>query len=528
MPYDEGMSDREMRKAREGARERGKKWLARCKEAFNRQKQWLDYWQGIAELFYPERADFNTQVADAEERIGGIYSIEPQLMRRNMQNRLGALVRPRGQDWFSMVVRPDELMEQHSIKTWCSKQTRTQRAIVYDPRAQFTRAMSESDGDYVAFGNSVVAHTYNHDRSGMLFKNKMLRNCAWFENDIGIVDELYEEIEERIEDFAKLFGKKVLPKDWRKALEKTTTAMQKRKIKRVVAPIRMYDGPMSVPQGMEFFSLYMVEGERDDEVIIAEGFFASFPYTVRRWQTVSNEPYGRSPCTQLALPEGRELNVLENTLGRGIEWAIDPPRTAQHGAIVGDIRIEAGGITMLDDDYDTRTGRPLEALQIGDPRYGMEYRNLKQHTIGRAFWEELMTLPDREMTAYEAGKRLEQTVRDAAPIFEPMEAENAHMMEAVFTRAMRQGAFGALLEDGTPEGMPEEIQGREIRFDFVTPLTRARKELKAEKFRAMMADVGGLLASQDPRLLEMVDHICLLYTSPSPRDQRGSRMPSSA
>ena len=27
---------------------------------------------------------------------------------------------------------------------------------------------------------------------------------------------------------------------------------------------------------------------------------------------------------------------------------------------------------------------------------------------------------------------------------------------------------------------------------------------------------------------EYVDNICLLYTSPSPRDQRGSRMPSSA
>ena len=25
-----------------------------------------------------------------------------------------------------------------------------------------------------------------------------------------------------------------------------------------------------------------------------------------------------------------------------------------------------------------------------------------------------------------------------------------------------------------------------------------------------------------------IDNICLLYTSPSPRDQRGSRMPSSA
>ena len=27
---------------------------------------------------------------------------------------------------------------------------------------------------------------------------------------------------------------------------------------------------------------------------------------------------------------------------------------------------------------------------------------------------------------------------------------------------------------------------------------------------------------------EALDYLCLLYTSPSPRDQRGSRMPSSA
>ena len=34
-----------------------------------------------------------------------------------------------------------------------------------------------------------------------------------------------------------------------------------------------------------------------------------------------------------------------------------------------------------------------------------------------------------------------------------------------------------------------------------------------------MPDLGGL---------SVLRHICLLYTSPSPRDQRGSRMPSSA
>ena len=35
-----------------------------------------------------------------------------------------------------------------------------------------------------------------------------------------------------------------------------------------------------------------------------------------------------------------------------------------------------------------------------------------------------------------------------------------------------------------------------------------------------------LSASLDDEIIEV--HTCLLYTSPSPRDQRGSRMPSSA
>ena len=45
---------------------------------------------------------------------------------------------------------------------------------------------------------------------------------------------------------------------------------------------------------------------------------------------------------------------------------------------------------------------------------------------------------------------------------------------------------------------------------------RAIETLRLEKgYRAWSSDIGP-------------DHTCLLYTSPSPRDQRGSRMPSSA
>ena len=50
-----------------------------------------------------------------------------------------------------------------------------------------------------------------------------------------------------------------------------------------------------------------------------------------------------------------------------------------------------------------------------------------------------------------------------------------------------------------------------------------------EQIVSAMSDaaVGLLIASPDKAYKEKTE-ICLLYTSPSPRDQRGSRMPSSA
>ena len=50
-------------------------------------------------------------------------------------------------------------------------------------------------------------------------------------------------------------------------------------------------------------------------------------------------------------------------------------------------------------------------------------------------------------------------------------------------------------------------------------------------FRAAMAqpDTYEIVGVNDPFIdLDYMVYICLLYTSPSPRDQRGSRMPSSA
>ena len=71
------------------------------------------------------------------------------------------------------------------------------------------------------------------------------------------------------------------------------------------------------------------------------------------------------------------------------------------------------------------------------------------------------------------------------------------------------------------EGEPPAKKGRldepgKNRHPLISKLTKALQ---------LTEHVGPAI---DGDLASLVDKICLLYTSPSPRDQRGSRMPSSA
>ena len=71
------------------------------------------------------------------------------------------------------------------------------------------------------------------------------------------------------------------------------------------------------------------------------------------------------------------------------------------------------------------------------------------------------------------------------------------------------------------------ISGKVIDVDFREELIWAKVELfkKGVLIRSDSTDIdGNYKMNVDPGIYD----ICLLYTSPSPRDQRGSRMPSSA
>lgn len=477
--------------------------LRRSRTAFSRHEGMNRLNQAIAEYFYPERADFTSNSTPGDERYYDIFDEEPMLLRRNLANQIGALIRPRGREWFKCKAYPAHLNKTDPVRIWCEQTTKITREVIYSSNSNFSQAMTESDNDYVAFGVAIVTHTYNHDRSGLIFNCLHPRDCAWFKNVDGVVDEFYEKLKHSLQQLDEMGFE--LPKDLKRDLEKEPH--KEVEVLRCTYPARLWGGETKqLPREAKYVVMYVVPAYNEELKPKGEiqPYFRTFPYWVREWMTVSGEPQGRSPCTSVALATARGLNQTALSIIEGLEKLVAPPLIAPDDGIAGEVQIRANGVTFYDPTLEYGGRSPIEALPVGRPDFGMAYADDRKQYLARAFLQNIINFPGvtKEMTAYEAGRLWEQYMRDAAPIFEPLEADNGRLMEPVFERIY--DSMGPTKSGAYPPP-PEELWNAEVKFEFETPLSAAYARIEFEK----AVEASQYIAARvqiNPGVIDLVDH----------------------
>jgi len=84
---------------------------------------------------------------------------------------------------------------------------------------------------------------------------------------------------------------------------------------------------------------------------------------------------------------------------------------------------------------------------------------------------------DPTMTAFQAGQIVQEYIRGALPLFEPMELDyNGGICEETFDILYRNGGFGS------PMDVPKPIKNIEVDFRFESPLHDAIEQQKGTKF----------------------------------------------
>ena len=463
------------------------KEIIRMSKAAFTAKMTLDtLWQEIALNFYPERADFTAKRDIGDEFADHLYSSYPVSARLELGNLISSNLRPQSQKWFSTDVDDEDFEKGNAEARFLERITQVQWRAMYHPKSQFVKATKQCDHDFSAFGNGVIHCGVNSQRTGLLYKNYHLRDCAWSENADGVVDVLYRRWKPSARQLVGYFGDKCASEVHN--CMKNKKPEEKFNCLHVEMPASLYDrGRLS--NRWDYVSLYI---DVDNCTILEETPQRSFQYVVPRWQTVSGSQYGSSMATTVALPDGRTNQVITRTIREAAEKYVDPPLIAVGDAIRGDIPIYAGGITIADIDYDERLGdvlRPISQNQGGMP-IGFEVNTAIRDDIRKAFFLDKVQLPEpgmRDMTAFEVRRRIEEHIRGAAPLFEPIEKDyNMPLCDITFDILLQNGAFGSAMQE-----MPETLEGQDLKFTFRSPLAEMSEQNEAEAFKSGIAEIFG-------------------------------------
>ena len=461
----------------------------------------MSLWQEQAEQFYVERADFTTNRTLGEDYAAHLSSSWPILCRRELSEQVGVMLRPTNKPWFHMMPT-DTRIEDNASMRWLQWAEGTMRRAMYDRKSFFARAVKEADADYSTFGQTVLSVELSRFRNTLLYRCWHLRDVAWRENQDGEIDFKCRRWKVAVGDLIRYFPKATLDQKIHDRAKRNP--FDEVNVMHVVCDAELADIDA---RGKPRVSLYYdCDNEKPIEQIAIWGKI----YIIPRWLTVSGSQYAFSPATVAALPEARLLQAMTLTLLEAGEKAVNPPLIATKDVIKSDMQQFPGGVTWVDAEYDEKLGEALRAMNIDVKGLPISLEMVKDSrgVLQQCFFLNKLRAfnptEDPQMTAFQAGQIMQEYIRGALPLFEPMETDySGQLCEETFDIMRRNGGFGSMLD------VPRPLLNAEIDWRFQSPLHDAIEQQKGMKFLEFKQVVAEAVAL-DPQCAHIPDAPAIL------------------
>jgi len=453
---------------------------------------WDDHFDDLARVMLPTRRGFVTMEIPGEERTEDIYDGTPMQAARSLANAIGSMLR--SEKMF--FIKTSEGVEENDdeAKAWLEDSRQRLYSAIMNPRARFMQSTGEVDLDLVVFGTGVL-YVGEHPRSARLqFRSKHLKDTFIGVSEDGAVDQVFCEYHwtarQAVQRFGDNAGKMAKKKLIDKEPDKKVCYVQ------CVFPRDDYKINAVLNRDMPFASVWI---EKDSEEVVLESGFVEFPFVVPRWDTASGETYGRSPG-MIALPDSNSLQAVGETLLMAGQRSADPALLFPDDGIINPGQTAPGGISY----YDAAmlrgfNGNPIFAMPSGSNMpLTLEMQNGMRDQIFNAYFRNVFNLPisGPAMTATEVIERKEQFIREIGAVFGRLESD--------YTGPMIERSFGIMLRNGGFLPIPQSLAGREVVFEYDSPVHRVRRQIEGMAAQLWLQDVGQA-AQIDPSVLDNVD-----------------------
>lgn len=480
--------------------------INRFKDLETLRTPWESLWQDCADYVLPRKNDIQSKHSSGAKRNTQVYDSTAIYSNRILAAGLhGGLTSP-SRPWFKLGLEDYELEEWDPVKEWLEQVERIFSQVFY--RSNFYTEIHEAYLDMGAFGTPCI-YVAQDPAKGLRFSARHIAEIYIAQNHLGRVDTMFRR-------FANFTARQAMQK-WSDAVGKRIRELAEKKpdekveIIHAVYPREERDTSKADARNMPFASVYVdVEGKH----IIAEGGYKSFPFMVARWSKNANEVYGRSPAMD-ALPEILSANEARKTLLKAGHKAVDPPIfLPDDGLLGGKVNLTPGATNY----YRAGAGDIVIPNLAGNVPIGADMLQDMRERIKEMFFVNLFLaiINRRNMTATEVEEVAGEKMLLLGPTLGRLLSE---IFDPLFDRA-----FEILWDAGHIPPPPEELAGRSIHVEYISPLALAQKAAQVNSI-VQTYQVGAVMAQMDPEVLDNLNHDQNLRTVAelSGMDQQGLR-----
>lgn len=428
--------------------------------------------------FSGESGSFNTAKND---RVKLIDSTASEAILNSMVPSLISGTTPANAIWFKAV--PDQVDDPTVLtdgEAWLERACQFVWRNIHG--ANFDSEIIDYFTDWAVAGWAVMYADIDRKKGGgYVFQTWPIGECyiASTRQDY-IVDTIFREFELTAAQLAEEYGLNKLPDNVRKAVSDSPD--KKYTVVWAIEPRQDFKPPVDdrplLPKNMPFASYHVLLSEK---AILKESGYNEFPCAVSRYRRIPGTVYGIGAMST-ALPDTKQLQIMQRDFSRALQMAALGLYAGKDDGVFNPstMVIAPGKVITVNDPDSFRRVDDARAVPMLDAAI-----EKMQGTIRRKLLADMMTPQyGQPMTAAETYARVDQVRQQIGPLYGRIQSEFLiPLLDRLIGIAYRADVLGEA---------PEDLQGRNLSFKFVSPLARAQKLEEVGSLERFVASLPAL------------------------------------
>ena len=482
----------------------------------NERTSFESHWRDLSDFILPRRSRFSiSDVNKGDRRNQKIIDSTATLAARTLRSGIMSGVTSPARPWFRLTTQDPDLAEWGPVKQWLHAVQ--QRVSASYLKSNLYNILPTVYGDLGVFGTAAmsVEEVFNGD---VIHAKSFPIGSYWVaKDDFGRINTFVREFRMTVAQLLETFGSKKNGEfDWSNFSTYVRGQYDQGNLQtwidvtHFVMPNSEYDPKNPIAKFKKFTSCYFESGtgydSKEDDKYLRESGYDYFPILVPRWETTAEDVYGTNCPGMEALGDIKQLQNGEKRIMEAVDKMIRPPMKGPTSMKGQAASIISGDITYID-NVNGQGFEPVYEVNFRIQEMEMKQSQVRSR-IQRSFYEDLFlmlsNLDRRQITARELEERHEEKLLALGPVLEQINQDLLDPLTDI--------AFNIHLRQRLLPPPPPELQGMELKVEYISVMAQAQKMLGVSSVERFTQFVGGL-AQVDQGVLRKIkaDQIVDVY-----------------